>query len=455
MKENTKSVLNTDAYDRRRFGQILDMSEKLKTVSKEGKKLFPSFQPLMGDMWAGLFKMKPELLEEVPTNMEMNHDLIEKIMAEESYQEFREFTRLDDLASAIGTTKYSETVMKWIKEQSEKDQELADNLKKARSRDKQALQQAMQALSDALSQNGNALSRMLKQAAQETMDIKDSVKSLLNGFQAGTGDGELKNVPLKDQLTLAERLSHDKKLQEIAKWAGRMKVIAQRKQRSKHKEAIDRSGVRQGNTIEQLLPVELGSYASPLTKMDFMRRYVEGQTLQYDTKGKEQLGKGPIILCLDQSGSMADQDDVSKGFVLALMSIARKQRRDFALIPFSGSATEPIIYERGKSSVQDMIKLATTFLRGGTNFQSPLSKATTVIRKSRFDKADIIFVTDGDASLSDSFISDWQQLKENRGFRVLSLLLGTERNETVELFSDRVVKVSSFSDESVSQAFDI
>lgn len=455
MKEHTKSVLNTDAYDRRRFGQILDMSEKLTNVSKEGKKLFPSFKPLMGDMWAGLFKMKPELLDEVSPDLDMNHQFMEKIMADEGYQEFREFTRLDDLASAIGTTKYSETVMQWIKEQSEKDQELADNLKKAISRDKQALEQAMQALSDALSQNGNSLMQMLKQAAQETMDAKDGVKSLLNGFQAGTGDGELKNVPLKDQLTLAEKLSHDKKLQEIAKWAGRMKVIAQRKQRSKHKEAIDRSGVRQGNTIEQLLPVELGSYASPLTKMDFMRRYVEGQTLQYDTKGKEQLGKGPIVLCLDQSGSMRDQDNVSKGFALALMSIARKQRRDFAIIPFSYSATEPIIYERGKSSVQDMIKLATTFLSGGTNFQSPLNKAAKVISKSRFDKADIIFVTDGDASLSTSFVCDWQQLKEKRGFRVLSLILGRETDQTVKLFSDQVVRVSSFTDESISQAFDI
>jgi uncharacterized protein with von Willebrand factor type A (vWA) domain len=453
MKEHTKSVLNTDSYDRRRFGQILDMSDKLKTVGKEGKKLFPSFQPLMGDMWAGLFKMKPELLEEVPQELEMNYKFMEKIIEDESYQEFREYTRLDDLASAIGITKYSETVMKWVKEQSEKDQELADNLKRARSRDKQGLQQVMQALSDALSQNGNSLTQMLKQAAQETMDVKDGVKSLLNGFQAGTG--ELKNVPLKDQITLAEKLSHNKKLQEIAKWAGRMKVIAQRKQRSKHKEAIDRSGVRQGNTIEQLLPVELATYASPLTKMDFMRRYVEGQTLQYDTKGKEQLGKGPIVLCLDQSGSMRDQDNVSKGFALALMSIARKQRRDFAIIPFSYSATEPIIYEKGKSTVQDMLKLATTFLDGGTDFQSPLSKAATVIRKSRFDKADIIFVTDGDASLSSSFVSDWQQLKEKRGFRVLSLILGRETDETVKLFSDQVVRVSSFTDESISQAFDI
>lgn len=128
MKELKGSVLNTDSYDRRRFGQILEMSKKLREVSKEGSKLFPSFQPLMGDMWAGLFKMKPELLEEVPEGLEMNHRLMERVMSDESYQEFREFTRLDDLAAALGTTKYSKTVLEWVKEQAQKDQDLANAL---------------------------------------------------------------------------------------------------------------------------------------------------------------------------------------------------------------------------------------------------------------------------------------------------------------------------------------
>ena len=69
-------------------------------------------------------------------------------------------------------------------------------------------------------------------------------------------------------------------MKDIAKWAGRMKVIANQKQRSKHKDAINRNGIKQGNAVEQLLPMELGTFASPITKMDFLRRYVEGQTLQ-------------------------------------------------------------------------------------------------------------------------------------------------------------------------------
>lgn len=199
----------------------------------------------MGDMWAGLFKMKPELLEEVPEGLEMNHRLMERVMSDESYQEFREFTRLDDLAAALGTTKYSKTVLEWVKEQAQKDQDLANALQNFMDGKPGASQESSEALSLALNQNGNELSKMLAKAAQEAIEAKENVKSLLGGMKAGSGDSELKKVPLKDQLILSERLSHDKKMKDIARWAGRMKVIANRKQRSKHKDAINRNGIKQ------------------------------------------------------------------------------------------------------------------------------------------------------------------------------------------------------------------
>lgn len=455
MKEHKGSVLNTDSYDRRRFGQLLEMSEKLREVDNEGSNLFPSFRPLMGDMWAGLFKMKPELLEDVPAGLDMNHQLMEQVMSDQGYQEFRDFTRLDDLAAALGATKYSETVLGWVKEQAQRDQDLADALQSYMKGKQGASQEAAEALSSALNQHGNSLSRMLSQAAQEATEAKENVKSLLGGMQAGSGESELKKVPLKDQLILAERLSHDKKMKDIARWAGRMKVIANQKQRSKYKDAINRNGIKQGNAVEQLLPMELGSYASPTARMDFLRRYVEGQTLQYDTKGPEQLGKGPIILCLDQSGSMRGQDTISKGFALALMSIARKQRRDFAWIPFSSHAADPLIYERGKITVQDMIQLAMIFLDGGTRFEPPLKAASQIIQLSRFNQADIVFVTDGESHVSEHFLQSWNDLKDRKGCSVLSLLLGMESVQGVEGFSDRIVRASSFEDESVYQAFEI
>src|SRR5690625_4819601 len=96
------SVLHTDAFDKRRFEQIFDMSERLQSIEELAKvESLPMFKGLLGDMWAGLFKLSPELKEDVPEHLEANHSIMNKIMSEESFQNVREKSKLDDMFSAI------------------------------------------------------------------------------------------------------------------------------------------------------------------------------------------------------------------------------------------------------------------------------------------------------------------------------------------------------------------
>ena len=64
-------------------------------------------------------------------------------------------------------------------------------------------------------------------------------------------------------------------------------------------------------------------------------------------------------------------------------------------------------------------------------------------------------MTDGESHVSERFLQSWNVLKDKKGFAVLSLLLGRESVQGVEGFSDRIVRASSFEDESVYQAFEI
>ena len=102
-----------------------------------------------------------------------------------------------------------------------------------------------------------------------------------------------------------------------------------------------------------------------------------------------------------------------------------------------------------------MIQLATIFLGGVTSFEPPLRVASQVIQQSRFNQADIVFVTDGESHVNEHFLKSWNELKDKKGLAVLSLLLGRESVQGVEGFSDRIVRASSFEDESVYQAFEI
>ncbi|WP_252503075.1 hypothetical protein [Sporosarcina sp. Marseille-Q4943] len=95
----------TDAFDKRRFNEIYIMSKGIQKVRDEGE--LPTFETLLADIWASLYKMNPEITEEeVAGDLKVNKALMERIMADESFENYRNFTRLDDLSSAIGTVKF-------------------------------------------------------------------------------------------------------------------------------------------------------------------------------------------------------------------------------------------------------------------------------------------------------------------------------------------------------------
>ncbi|MFZ7947253.1 MULTISPECIES: vWA domain-containing protein [Bacillaceae] len=458
-----ESVLNTDSFDKRRFNSLYDMSKGMQQLAEKAD--MPGFKQLLGDIWAGLYKMNPVLKEEVPEKLLQNKTIMERIMNDENFEDHRIHTKLDDLIAAVGTVKFGEETHEWIKEQKQQNEEMQKLMEEIQKMQQdnhngkydeninQAFSELNQHLQGAFTTNGRSFGQAMAKAMQQTNNIKNSVKSLLGGASTGNQDAELKKVPLRDQIKLVETLSNDMRVKKVSEWAGRMKMIARKKQKSKHTESIDRSGVTLGNSVERLLPVELGMYMNPKTKLDFMRRFVEGETLQYEQKGNEALGKGPIILCLDQSGSMDHLDMQSKGFALALMSIAKRQKRDFCLIRFSVQ-TKIKEYPKGKITIDDMVALAAEFLGGGTNFERPLKQALTTINKSRFEKADVVFITDGEANVSDSFLGKFNKAKKEKKFNVLSLVIGSPRT-SVESFSDKVVNIRNFEDEGAFEAFEI
>ncbi|MBA4535194.1 VWA domain-containing protein [Brevibacillus halotolerans] len=485
------SVLNTDSFDRRRFKEIFQTSNKLKSVEHTGANYLPSFLSLMGDIWAGLFKLTPALTDEVDPSLLVNREIIQRVFHEEPFESFRSYSKLDDLTSAIGTINFSEQSIRWFEERVDFDTKqalgeasnhqkelthLQNQIQKILEKGQEHLQRddqkALMDLQEAMSEKDNQIKRLVEQslmglqntssiksyvdmAIQETHDLRKQVTNLFGGSQAGKQDSDLKTVPLKDQLLLAELLRTNKKLRNIALWAGKFKSIARKKQRSKHTDSFDRSGITHGNNLELTLPSELGLYLNSTSKVDFLKRFIEGEVLQYDVNGKETLGRGPIILCLDESSSMRSLDEQAKGFVLSLLMIAKKQRRDFALIKFS-KRIQTNIYKGGKITSNELITLATSFLNGGTNFELPLKESLQILGKDRFSRSDIIFVTDGEDNLSDSFIASFNEQKKKKRFQVLSILLKNKNTKTIQPFSDEIILASDIYDEAVmKKAFNI
>jgi len=60
-----------------------------------------------------------------------------------------------------------------------------------------------------------------------------------------------------------------------------------------------------------------------------------------------------------------------------------------------------------------------TFYGGGTDFEPALSKALEAISSEpKLKKADVILITDGEAHVSNDFLSDWNKARKRLEFSV-------------------------------------
>lgn len=98
-----------------------------------------------------------------------------------------------------------------------------------------------------------------------------------------------------------------------------------------------------------------------------------------------------------------------------------------------------------------MIDLASYFSGGGTNFEPPLELAQVKIDDDmdEYSEADIIFITDGNAPVSDRFTDKFNQWKEEKNVDVYSVLIdalfNTDRG--LQVFSDEIHKLSDINNQ--------
>ena len=101
--------------------------------------------------------------------------------------------------------------------------------------------------------------------------------------------------------------------------------------------------------------------------------------MEYKLNSNNEKCKGPIVCCIDTSGSMSGNREMwSKAVAIAMLEIAHNQKRDFAGILFSNkvSFNSPIIIPKDNIEPNKVLELAESFSGGGTDFEEPLREVT-------------------------------------------------------------------------------
>jgi uncharacterized protein with von Willebrand factor type A (vWA) domain len=257
------------------------------------------------------------------------------------------------------------------------------------------------------------------------------------GIENGAGGRNSRST--KEKLVIAQQVGHSQKLQQIAAVCGRFTRIALQQKKTRVKHPPDEiTSITTGSEIERLLPSESALLADPDLEDLFYLRFAERGLMQYDLVGHEPQGQGPIIIAIDESGSMTTDyggmtgEVWSKAVMLALLSIARLQKRDLAVIHFSGPDDLRIdLFPKGQALPAEVIACASFFFNGGTVFEPWMKKALELVDESRFEKADVICVSDGISDVSPEAQVEWTKRRAERGMRAYGVLIGANQGEAL------------------------
>lgn len=509
-----KTAVVCDSYDLTAFASLKEKSTKLLGLEESGKQKLPTFPPLMQDVYSSLYKAVPNLREAraIAPSHRYNRLLIEQLMKTEQFKELRTYTKLDEFTSAMATLSLAAAAIELVPEESkEKIQEMnnleekseglqdqldglqgaagqaktqsqqmqsqgkqaeakqlasqAQNLEAQAGQTQMSLEQAKARLdeldeevSGEMQKNSSKIRQAARKAAEEALEDVKETSEILEAW--GEEAGEAQQLPFEEKLRRADLIKSSRKMKELSKLVGRFKRLAVSTQKTKVKQVpAEVFDVKVGQDLDKVLPSEILALSHPLMKYEFYERWAGGKLLLYEVKGKEKEGKGPVICCVDNSGSMAGPKELwSKAVALALLEISKLQKRNFACIHF-GSKDDPIkVIEvsKGKARFEDALEIGQYFLDGGTDFAKPLTEAVALIEKQEFKKADIVFVTDGECAVSDEFLAEFRAAKKQKEFKVISVLvnMGTTTPTAVREFSDQVKFVSELSGEEAGQIFE-
>jgi len=241
---------------------------------------------------------------------------------------------------------------------------------------------------------GMALRSALREAGRAASEAVEELDDGMRGLGWGSGAG----TPTRRRV--AQRLANNDQLRRIAALAGRLRAQARQRQKVKSdREREEMHGVEKGDQLHRLLSSEVGLLPGADTRPLLLMRIAEKQALQYKLRGRTPKSRGPIVFAIDTSGSMSGAREVwAKAAALAMMEIARLQKRAFAIVYFSGEIEREDRFDPRALDDEALMESLEFFSSGGTDIANAIDHAASIITDPTWrpgKKADLVLVTDG------------------------------------------------------------
>lgn len=295
--------------------------------------------------------------------------------------------------------------------------------------------------------------KRLRSCSKAVEDAASDVKEA-GSAAAGLGMGS-PGSPLEGSqvLKLFQRIRNDADLRRIIDLAGRYRRVGQSKQRQKKIHGRDDLvGIEMSGDIARMIPAELAMLTIEELELDTLRRIAERQVLSRQYRGIEPVAKGPIVICVDESGSMSgDRIENAKAIALSLGWVAKFQKRWCAFVGFAGGTEGTrLAMPPGKWDQDALIEWLTNFNGGGTILDVPLKTLPFtywpefVSQGLQRGKTDIVIITDAVVGCEDAMRDEFLKWKAAEHCKLHGIVIGHDPG-VLEEVCDEVSCVSGLS----------
>lgn len=224
----------------------------------------------------------------------------------------------------------------------------------------------------------------------------------------------------------ADLLSQDEGLQEFAKLIGRhcneeqkfrkelrAKIVVETVHNPEPAYKGEICGLRLSNHIADVIPSELALYSNEKTRQIFKMKFAQQQLLSYaythnieyvkthEEQEEVLVGetiehKGPMIICVDTSGSMTGTPErVAKTIAFALAQKSFEEERSCYLISFStGIETFNLSSFASAQGFERLVQFLRMSFHGGTDVAPALAHAVKLLQEQDWKNADVLMISD-------------------------------------------------------------
>ena len=293
--------------------------------------------------------------------------------------------------------------------------------------------------------------RTYRQTLGDISDLCEQAKEFLAACPgAGFSYEDLKSGD-EDFTALARQIAQNPQIRELVRKMGRQHVAEDFKRQTRIPQASQSEvhGTHRSNDLMRLLPSELVNLEDDTLETLFYARLLEHNLLTYQLSGStmttgettetRSMRTGPVVACLDTSGSMQGEPLLkAKALLLAVAGILKQEDRSLHVILFGASGQLRTFAMDARNDAAGLLAFLRQGFNGGTDFETPLQHALHLVETNPgYLKADVLMVSDGDCSLGEDFTASLCAGKARLNCRVYSVLCAGQRVQ--DRFSDEVV----------------